>query len=72
MSAAVSFKFKQHDIHVQELGGSVSMMSDYRLDDRGSIFGTDKGFFFYTLRPDRLWGPPNLLSSGYRESFPRG
>jgi hypothetical protein len=31
-------------------------------------------FNFYTvlLRPDRLWGPPNLLYNGYRELFPGG
>jgi hypothetical protein len=23
-------------------------------------------------RPDRLWGPPNLLYNGYRELFPGG
>jgi len=28
--------------------------------------------FFSLPRPDRLWGPPSLLSSGYREFLPRG
>jgi hypothetical protein len=23
-------------------------------------------------RPDRLWGPPNLIYNGYRELFPGG
>jgi hypothetical protein len=54
-------------------GSSGSIVSDYGLDDRGSIPGRDKGFFFLFLRPDRLWGQPSLLSNGYREeSFPRG
>jgi hypothetical protein len=28
---------------------SVSIVSDYRLDDRGSILGRDKGFFYSSL-----------------------
>jgi len=29
-------------------------------------------FFFSSPRSDRLWGPPRLLSRGYRELFPGG
>jgi hypothetical protein len=47
-------------------GSSVSIVSDYGLDDRGSILDRGRGFFFYPIRPDRLWGPPSLLSNGYR------
>jgi hypothetical protein len=53
-------------------GSSVSTVSDYELDDRGSIPDRGRGFFFQLLRPDRLWGPPSLLPNGYRGSFPRG
>jgi hypothetical protein len=51
-------------------GISVSTVSDYRLDDQGSIPGTGKGFFLYPLCPDQLWGPPSLLSNGYWGTFP--
>jgi hypothetical protein len=37
----------------------------------GSIPGRSKGFFLYPLCPDRLWGPPSLLSNGYRGPFSR-
>jgi hypothetical protein len=52
----------------------VSIATGYRLDDRGigvrvpvvsRIFSSPQG-------PDRLWGPPSLLSSGYQRHFSRG
>jgi hypothetical protein len=51
---------------------SVSIVSDYGLYYRGSILDRGRGFFFWPLRPDRLWGPPSLLSNGYRGPFPGG
>jgi len=45
----------------------------YGLDDRGSISGRDRDFFFSSPpRPDRLWGPHNLLANANRGLFPRG
>jgi len=34
------------------------------------IIGRGWEFFSWPPRPDRLWRPPNLLSKGYRRSFP--
>jgi hypothetical protein len=49
---------------------SVSIVSDYRLNDRDSILGTGKLLF----HPDSVLRPttPNLLSNGYRGPFPDG
>jgi len=47
----------------------------YGLDYRGSRVGFPEGgwgFFPSPPRPERLWGPPSLLSNGYRELFPGG
>jgi hypothetical protein len=47
---------------------SVSIVSDYRLDDRVikvCSLAETKGLFLQPLCPDRLWGPPSLLSKGY-------
>jgi hypothetical protein len=44
------------------------------MDDRGSIAvrGSDGIFFSSPPRPDRFWGPPSLLSSGYLGAFTAG
>jgi hypothetical protein len=38
----------------------------------GSSPGRGWEFFSSPSRPDRLWGPPNLVSDGTRGSFPVG
>jgi hypothetical protein len=44
---------------------AVGITTDYGLGGCGSIPDKDKRFFFTPQRPDRLWGPPSLLSNGY-------
>jgi hypothetical protein len=51
-------------------GSSVSILSDHRLDDQGSIPGEANDFFPYTLCPDHLWSPLSLLPSAHPGSFP--
>jgi hypothetical protein len=53
--------------HVSRVS-SVSIVSGYGLDDRAIEVRSpaeDKLFFLYPLCPDRLWGPPSLLSNVY-------
>jgi hypothetical protein len=50
-------------------GSSVSIVSDYGLDDQAIEVRSPaeaKGFFLYPLCPDRLWCPPSVLYNGYR------
>jgi hypothetical protein len=52
----------------------VGVATGYRLDERGIGVQVPVGsrIFFSPRRPDRLWGPPNILSSGYGGSFSGG
>jgi hypothetical protein len=51
----------------------VGIATGYGLYDQGVGDRVPVGsrIFFSPFRPDRLLGPPNLLSNGYRGLFPR-
>jgi hypothetical protein len=52
----------------------VGIATGYGLDDRGVGVQVSVGsrIFSSLNRPDRLWGPPNFLSNGYRWLILRG
>jgi hypothetical protein len=65
---------RMHGACLWSLDSSVGIATGYGPDDRGIGVRVPVGsrIFSSARRPDRLCGPPNLLSNGYRRLFPRG
>jgi hypothetical protein len=57
---------------IESRDSAVGIATGYGLDDGGVGVRVPIGLRIFTSpsRPDRLWGPPNLLFKGYRELFP--
>jgi hypothetical protein len=62
-------KFAFFLITVGSRDSSVGIATGYGLDDRVPV---GSNIFTSPYRPDRLWGPPNLLKNGYRGLFTGG
>jgi hypothetical protein len=59
-------------VNHQEPGQLSWYIDRLRLDGRGSIPSKGKAFFSTPQRPDRFWGPLNLLFNGYRGTLSPG
>jgi hypothetical protein len=51
------------------MASPVGIGTDYYFESRRSIRDRSKRFLSSPQRPERLWGPPGLLSSGYQGPF---
>jgi hypothetical protein len=73
-SSETSVDFQRTTLCYVSRDSIVGIATGYGLDDRGDGVRVPVGsrIFSSPRRPDRLWGPPNGLSNGYRGFFPRG
>jgi hypothetical protein len=60
--------YDHYGVHRGNRHSVVGTATGYGLDDRGIGVRVPVGsrIFSSPRRPDRLWGPPSLLSNGYR------
>jgi hypothetical protein len=58
--------------YLTTLDSVVGIANGYGLDDRGvGVRVPVESRIFSPRSPDRLWGPPSLLSDGYLGLFPQ-
>jgi hypothetical protein len=64
----------QYERYVLGWDSVVDIATGYGLDGEGVgvRVPVEARIFSSPLRPDRLWGPPSLLSNRYRRLFRRG
>jgi hypothetical protein len=64
--------FLAYLFHNVRRDSAIDIATGYELDDRGVGVRVPVGsrIFSFQCRPDRLWGPPSLLSNGYQRRFP--
>jgi hypothetical protein len=66
--------YSSYSFYLRSRDSVVGIATGYGLDDQGLGVGVPvRSKNFSSPRfPNRLWGPLNLLSDGYRGLFPRG
>jgi len=61
-----------NNLHQESRDSSVSIVTGLRAGRPGFDSRMNRKYLSSPPRPDRHWGPPSLLSNGYRRFFPLG